>query len=62
MTKLKIILKGVLNVEDALIADELGIDAIWISNHGGRQLDTAPLSCHVLPLIKGELKSNMFMI
>lgn len=57
MTKLKIILKGILNVEDALIANDLNIDAIWISNHGGRQLDTSPLSYSVLPIIKNELKS-----
>lgn len=42
MTKLKIILKGVVAVEDIDIAHEAGVDAIWISNHGGRQLDTAP--------------------
>lgn len=42
MTKLKIILKGVVDPEDIPLADEIGVDAIWISNHGGRQLDTAP--------------------
>lgn len=42
MTKLKIILKGVVDPADAMMADSIGIDAIWISNHGGRQLDTAP--------------------
>jgi isopentenyl diphosphate isomerase/L-lactate dehydrogenase-like FMN-dependent dehydrogenase len=52
MTKLKIILKGVLNVEDALIANDLNIDAVWISNHGGRQLDTCPLAFRALPIIK----------
>jgi isopentenyl diphosphate isomerase/L-lactate dehydrogenase-like FMN-dependent dehydrogenase len=52
MTKLKVIIKGVLNIEDALIANDFNIDAIWISNHGGRQLDTATLSFAVLPRIK----------
>ena len=41
MTSLKLILKGVMDPSDALIADSVGIDAIWISNHGGRQLDTS---------------------
>ena len=38
----KLILKGINDVEDAKIASELGVDAIVISNHGGRQLDGAP--------------------
>lgn len=42
MTSLKLILKGVVDPSDALIADSIGVDAIWISNHGGRQLDTSP--------------------
>ena len=42
MTKLKVILKGVVQPADAIIAHSIGVDAIWISNHGGRQLDTAP--------------------
>ena len=41
-TKMKIILKGIVDPHDALMAHSLGVDAIWISNHGGRQLDTAP--------------------
>ena len=39
---MKITLKGVVEPADAIMADSIGIDAIWISNHGGRQLDTAP--------------------
>ena len=39
---MKIILKGVVDPFDIEAADNLGVDAIWISNHGGRQLDTAP--------------------
>lgn len=41
LTKLKIILKGILHPSDAAIAAKY-CDAIYISNHGGRQLDTVP--------------------
>jgi L-lactate dehydrogenase (cytochrome) len=44
----KLILKGVLDVEDARIAAATGADAIVVSNHGGRQLDSAPSSISVL--------------
>ena len=42
MTQLKIILKGVVAAQDIDLAHQYGVDAIWISNHGGRQLDRAP--------------------
>lgn len=45
---MKIIVKGVLTAEDALIACDLGVDAIWVSNHGARQLDTVPATTEVL--------------
>ena len=44
----KLILKGINDVEDAKIAAELGVDAIVVSNHGGRQLDGALASFDVL--------------
>lgn len=47
----KLILKGVLDVEDARIAAETGADAIVVSNHGGRQLDGAVSSISALPKI-----------
>ncbi|MBB3769787.1 L-lactate dehydrogenase (cytochrome) [Angulomicrobium tetraedrale] len=47
----KLILKGVLDVEDAKIAAEAGADAIVVSNHGGRQLDGAVSSISALPKI-----------
>ena len=47
----KLILKGIMDAEDAVIAANLGIDAIIVSNHGGRQLDGAPASIQVLPEI-----------
>lgn len=47
----KLILKGILDREDALKAAESGADAIIVSNHGGRQLDGAPSSISALPEI-----------
>ncbi|HEY5081150.1 MAG TPA: alpha-hydroxy acid oxidase [Bauldia sp.] len=47
----KLILKGVLDVEDAKIAADTGAEAIVVSNHGGRQLDGAPSSISVLPKV-----------
>ncbi|HEX3699861.1 MAG TPA: alpha-hydroxy acid oxidase [Phenylobacterium sp.] len=47
----KLILKGIMHVDDALQAIDLGAQAIIVSNHGGRQLDGAPSSISVLPEI-----------
>jgi L-lactate dehydrogenase (cytochrome) len=47
----KIILKGILDVEDARIAAQTGASGIVVSNHGGRQLDGAPSSISALPAI-----------
>ena len=47
----KLILKGILDVEDAKIAAQSGADALIVSNHGGRQLDGAPSSISALPAI-----------
>ena len=47
----KIILKGIMDKEDARLAVESGADAIVVSNHGGRQLDGAPSSITALPAI-----------
>jgi (S)-2-hydroxy-acid oxidase len=48
MTKLPIILKGIQWAEDAKKAVESGVDAIWVSNNGARQLDTTPATIEVL--------------
>ena len=47
----KLILKGIMDVEDAKLAVTSGADAIVVSNHGGRQLDGAPSSISALPAI-----------
>nr|VDC72628.1 unnamed protein product [Brassica rapa] len=48
ITKLPILIKGILTREDALKAVEAGVDGIVISNHGGRQLDYSPATITVL--------------
>ena len=51
----KLILKGIMDVEDARLAADSGADAIVVSNHGGRQLDGAPSSIAALPAIVAEV-------
>ena len=50
-----LILKGVMSIPDAVRMKDIGIDAIWVSNHGGRQLDSAPASIDILPHIRHAL-------
>jgi 4-hydroxymandelate oxidase len=50
-TSLPLVLKGVTHPDDARLAIERGIDALMVSNHGGRQLDTVPASIDLLPPI-----------
>jgi len=47
----KLVLKGIMDVQDARLAVESGADALIVSNHGGRQLDGAPSSISALPAI-----------
>jgi len=55
----KLILKGILDVEDAELAAKTGAQAIVVSNHGGRQLDGAPSSIEVLPEIVDSIGSQI---
>ncbi|WGS20103.1 MULTISPECIES: alpha-hydroxy acid oxidase [unclassified Bradyrhizobium] len=55
----KLILKGILDVEDAELAAKTGAQAIVVSNHGGRQLDGAPSSIEVLPEIADAVGSKI---
>ncbi|MFM2215222.1 MAG: hypothetical protein RJA88_591 [Actinomycetota bacterium] len=50
--------KGIQNLDDAKMAAKLGADAILLSNHGGRQLDRAPVMLHLLSDIKKEFKKD----
>ena len=45
---LPLVLKGILTAEDARLSVERGADAVWVSNHGGRQLDRSPAGIEVL--------------
>jgi len=55
----KLILKGILDVEDARLAADSGADALIVSNHGGRQLDGAPSSIEALPAIVQAVGSRI---
>ncbi len=51
----KLIVKGVLGAEDAVRIRDTDIDAVYVSNHGGRQLDSAPAAIQMLPLIRAAV-------
>jgi 4-hydroxymandelate oxidase len=51
ITRLPIALKGIVHPDDARLAINRGVDAIIVSNHGGRQLDTVPATIELLPAI-----------
>jgi L-lactate dehydrogenase (cytochrome) len=55
----KLVLKGILDVEDAELAVKTGAQALVVSNHGGRQLDGAPSSIEVLPEIVDTVGSQI---
>ena len=55
----KLILKGIMDAEDARLAVQSGADAIVVSNHGGRQLDGAPSSIRALPGIVAAVGSDI---
>ena len=50
-----LVVKGIQNVDDAVKSIESGADAIILSNHGGRQLDRAPVPLHLLPEVVKEV-------
>jgi len=54
----KLVVKGIQTVEDAKRVVDYGADGIVLSNHGGRQLDRAPVPLHVLPDIAAALKGK----
>jgi L-lactate dehydrogenase (cytochrome) len=47
----KLVVKGVQSLDDAVALTRLGVDGIVLSNHGGRQLDRAPVPLHLLPTV-----------
>ncbi|PPF92657.1 alpha-hydroxy acid oxidase, partial [Pseudoclavibacter sp. RFBH5] len=55
----KIVIKGVQNLEDSKTFADLGVDGIVLSNHGGRQLDRAPIPFHLLPAVAREVGKDL---
>ncbi len=51
----KLVVKGVQNLDDARTLAAMGVDGILLSNHGGRQLDRAPIPFHLLPDVVREV-------
>ncbi|HJC59604.1 MAG TPA: alpha-hydroxy-acid oxidizing protein [Candidatus Dietzia intestinigallinarum] len=58
----RLAIKGVQTVADARRLTDLGVDAIILSNHGGRQLDTAPVPFHLLPKVVAEVGGEVEVI
>lgn len=55
----KFVVKGVQTLHDAKLLADLGVDAIVLSNHGGRQLDRAPVPFHLLPSVVREVGTEI---
>ena len=58
----KLVVKGVQTLDDARRLTELGVDGIVLSNHGGRQLDRAPVPFHLLPAVAREMGDEVTII
>jgi L-lactate dehydrogenase (cytochrome) len=58
----KLFVKGVLRPEDAVRVSDAGVDGIVVSNHGGRQLDRAPVPLQVLPAIRAAVGRDLEII
>ena len=59
ITSLKIVVKGIMHPADARLALSHGADAIIVSNHGGRQLDTVPATIDLLPPIADAVEGRV---
>lgn len=59
---LPVIVKGILRADDALLAKQYGADGIIVSNHGGRQLDTAEASIYALEAIAEVIGTSMELL
>lgn len=59
MWKGKLVVKGVQSLDDAVALTALGVDGIVLSNHGGRQLDRAPVPLHLLPRVAREVGGDV---
>lgn len=61
-TQIPFIVKGIMTVDDALACAEAGVDAIVVSNHGGRALDHTPGTAEVLPAIARAVKGRLVVM
>jgi len=57
-----LIIKGILDAEDARLARDCGADGVIVSNHGGRQLDGVPSTARALPAIADEVGDSMTVL
>ncbi len=62
LTTLPIVLKGVLHPDDAARAVAAGVDAVWVSNHGGRQLDGEQAALDALPAVVAAVEGRVPVI
>jgi 4-hydroxymandelate oxidase len=60
--KTPVLLKGILNPDDAAIAVKAGVSGIVVSNHGGRNLDTVPATIDALPLVVEKVEGRIPVI
>jgi len=58
ITSLPVILKGIVSVEDARLAVQAGVAAVWVSNHGGRQLDCSISGLDALPMVASAVREE----
>jgi isopentenyl diphosphate isomerase/L-lactate dehydrogenase-like FMN-dependent dehydrogenase len=58
----KLLLKGILTADDALLALRHGADGVFVSNHGGRQLDGAPAAIEALPAVVAAVGGRMAVL
>ncbi|MEU1961402.1 alpha-hydroxy acid oxidase [Nocardia sp. NPDC019304] len=58
----KVVVKGIQTLPDARAVVDVGVDGIVLSNHGGRQLDRAPVPFHLLPEVAAELGNDIEII
>ena len=59
LTTLPLVVKGVLHADDAVRAVDCGVDGVWVSNHGGRQVDGAIASLDALPAIASAVAGRV---
>lgn len=62
IAKTPVLLKGIMNPEDALRAADAGVAGVMVSNHGARNLDTLPSTCEALPHIAEKLQGRLPII